>query len=167
MAAMMFLSTILLSFYRLLAGTGDDISSGQDGILATTIATSYMEIAQGLSFDTVTDSSDIALQNVSVLTAPASLGRDYVAEDSMHNFDDFDDFNGFTAEKEAGGTGRRYRTTFKVNYANDTNVGQNSSTRTFLKRLDLKTWRIEPPPVAGARLDTVRMSMVLGYFHFD
>ncbi|MFN0159351.1 MAG: hypothetical protein ACKVRP_14920 [Bacteroidota bacterium] len=167
MAAMMFLSTILLGFYRLLAGTGDDISSGQDGILATTISTSYMEVAHGLAFDTVTDSSDIAINNVSVLTAPASLGRDHVSEDSLHNFDDFDDFHGFTADKEAPGTGRRYRTMFKVYYANATSVGQNSTSRTFLKRLDLKTWRIAPPATGGAQLDTVKMSTVLGYFHFD
>lgn len=167
MAAMVFLSTILLSFYRLLAGTGDDISSGQDGILATTISTSYVELAQGMSFDEITDSSDIALNNVSVLTAPGSLGRDHVSEDSIHNFNDFDDFNNYSVVKEAPGTGRRYRTTFKVSYADPNNVGQNSNVRTFLKRLDIKTWRVAPPPAGGAQLDTVKMSTVLGYFHFD
>lgn len=165
--ALMFLSSILLGFYRILGGTGNDIDSGQDGILATTLSTSYMELAHGLSFDSITDTSNIALQNPSVLTAPGSLGRESVLEDSLHEFNDFDDFNNFTVEKEALGTGRRYRSSFKVHYVNPDNVAQVSTSRTFVKRMDLKTWRVNPPPPPDHQLDTLRMSMVLGYFHFD
>ena len=83
LAAFVFLSTVLMNFYRTLASTGDDISSGQDGILATTIATSYLEIAQGLSFDEVTDSSTLAFLNPSALTSPGALGHDGADEDSL------------------------------------------------------------------------------------
>ncbi len=66
--AFVFLTTILVNFYGLVASTGDDISSGQDGILETTIATSYMELAQGLSYDEIIDSSDIAIHNSRALS---------------------------------------------------------------------------------------------------
>lgn len=167
MAAFMFLSTILLNFYQTMNLSGDQIASGQDGILATTISTSYLEIAQGLSFDVVTDTSDIALYNVNALTAPSSLGREGSSEDSLQNFDDFDDFNNFESTKVAGNTGRRYKTTFKVSYVNIDDVNNISSVRSFVKRLDLKTWRIAPPITRSAPIDTLRLSMVSGYFHFD
>jgi hypothetical protein len=162
--AFVLLSTTLISFYRLLAATGDDISGGQDGILATTITTSYMEVAQGLAFDERTDTSDAAIGNVSALTLPEELGPDIADEDSVHDFNDFDDFDGFEIDKAAGTTGRVYRTRFNVSYASDTDVSQSLNTRTFVKRMDLKTWRIVPPT---PRADTLNLSLVLGYFHFD
>ncbi len=33
--------------------------------------------------------------------------------------------------------------------------------------MDLKTWRIFPVAGANERLDTLRTSLVVGYFHFD
>jgi hypothetical protein len=167
LAAFLFVSTVLLSFYRLLGSTGDDISSGQDGILGTTISTSYLEMAQGMAFDEITDTSDVAIQNASAMTPSARLGPDNGSENSMETFNDFDDFKGFTVEKEAGGTGRRYRTRFDVNYVSPTNIEQVSSSQTFLKRMDLKTWRTFPPAKQSERLDTLKMSLVMGYFHFD
>lgn len=162
--AFVLLTTTLNSFYRLLGASGDDISTGQDGILMTTIATSYMEIAQGLAFDEQTDTTDAALYDISVLTAPSYMGPDVANEDSLHEFNDFDDFDGFVLEKIAPGTGRRYATSFNVNYVNEGNIAEISGIRTFVKRMDLKTWRIHPPaPVA----DTLRLSLVSGYFHFD
>jgi hypothetical protein len=166
-AAFVFLTTILLNFYGLVASTGEDISSGQDGILETTIATSYMELAQGLSFDAVTDSSDIAILNPTALTPALNLGHDGAAEDSIQNFDDFDDFNGLTVDKQPGGTDRKYRTRFTVYYTDPTNVSLLTTTRTFVKRMDLKTWRISPAAGPSERLDTLRTSLVMGYFHFD
>jgi len=162
--AFVLLTTTLNSFYRLLGESGDEISTGQDGILATTIATSYMEIAQGLAFDERTDTTDAAIYDISVLTDPYNLGPEGVMEDSIQNFNDFDDFDGFTLEKEATGTGRKYATQFSVSYVNPSDISEISGTRTYLKRMDMKTWRIFPPaPVA----DTLRLSLVLGYFHFD
>ena len=164
LAAFVFLSTVLMNFYRTLASTGDDISSGQDGILATTISTSYLEIAQGLSFDEITDTSFVATP--ALLTAPASLRRE-AGEDSLHHFNDFDDFNGFTQDKDAGGTGRRYRSRFTVYYVDPVNVESKVMVKTFLKRMDIKTWRTIPAATSGSDLDTLNMSLVVGYFHFD
>ena len=161
----MVLTTILLNFYSVLANSSDIVSGGQDGILATTLATSYTEIAQALAFDEITDTSDIAISNASVLTAPANLGPDTVSENSIDTFNDFDDFHNFVIEREASGTNRRFRTEFKVYYVDPANANNTTATRTFVKRMDLKTWRTYPP-VSG-KTDTLRLSVVLGYFHFD
>ncbi|MGB2960608.1 MAG: hypothetical protein WBG01_01155 [Bacteroidota bacterium] len=164
--AFIVLTTILQNFYRLLGNTGDDITDAQDMILATTIATSYLEMAQGLAFDEVTDTSSVALGNTAALTAPYAMGPDEADEDSVHKFDDFDDFHQFSTVRMATGTNRRFATSFSVSYVNPGDVSQASATRTFLKRIDLKTWRSYPPP-EGSPLDTLRLSLVMGYFHFD
>jgi len=164
--AFMFLTTILLNFYRVAAETGDTIASGQDGILATTIAAAYSEIAQGLAFDEVTDSTNAALVSPTVLTPATSLGAE-AGEDSVRDFNDFDDFNRKSFDKQATGTNRRYRTYFTVSYVNPDNINQVSSVRTFVKRMDLTTWRVSPPPSSPNEIDTVRTFLILGYFHFD
>lgn len=165
MGAFVLLSTILVSFYSVMANSGDIVAGGQDGILATTLATSYTELAQGLAFDHVTDTSDIALQTPSKLTPANRLGRDDSEEISIETFTDFDDFHNFTIEEEASGTNRRFRTDFTVRYVDPANVNTIVTTPTFVKRLDLKTWRTFPP-VTG-KVDTLKLSVVLGYFHFD
>ena len=167
MAALMFLSTSLLNFYRLLGSTGDDIASAQDGILGTTICTSYMELASGLAFDSYTDTSEAALTSIDVLTVPGVLGPEIADEDSVSEFNDFDDFNNFEVEKTAGGTSRKYKAKFNVYYVNPLNISSISFARTYVKRLDVKIWRTFPHATEGSRLDTLRMSQVMGYFHFD
>jgi hypothetical protein len=164
--AFMFLSTIMVNFYRIVADTGDSIASGQDGILATTITTSYMELAQGLAFDEITDTSNVGLTTPDVLTSPSFLGPD-AGEDSLASFNDFDDLNGLALEKTATGTNRRYRTQFEVYYVNPDDINIKSSVRTYVKRMNLKTWRIYPPAASANEIDTVRNSLILGYFHFD
>jgi hypothetical protein len=165
--AFVFLTTIMVNFYGLVASTGDDIASGQDGILETTIATSYMELAQGLSYDEISDSSDIAIHNSSALTPLSNLGPDASSEDSIQNFNDFDDFNGLVADKQPGGTNRVYRTRFSVNYVDPADVENIVTSRSFVKRMDLKTWRIFPAAGVNERLDTLKTSLIMGYFHFD
>ncbi len=160
------LLTILQNFYGLLGTTGGDITNAQDMILATTLATSYLESAQGLAFDNITDTTNLALSSPATLTSPSQLGPEDAQEDSLQKFNDFDDFDGFTVERESGTTGRRFRTTFSVNYVDPANVNTVSAARTFVKRIDVKSWRSYPPPT-GTALDTLRMSMVMGYFHFD
>ena len=162
--AFILLTTTLTSFYRLLGTTGDDISSGQDGILATTIATSYMEIAQGKAYDEETDTSNVAIGNPSALTLPNNLGPDLADGDSIHEFNDFDDLDGLVLETQAGLTGRMYATAFDVNYVDPDDISSISNSRTFVKRMDIMTWRTVPPT---PNADTLRLSTVLGYFHFD
>jgi hypothetical protein len=164
--AFIILTTVLQNFYRILGNTGDDITDAQDMILANTVTTSYLELAQGLSFDQVTDTSSIALHNLSALTPTYALGPDTTDEDSLYKFNDFDDLNNFTLERTATGTNRRFTTHFTVSYVDPNNVNSKVTNRTYLKRVDLKTWRSYPPP-EGSAMDTLRMSLVQGYFHFD
>jgi hypothetical protein len=166
LGAFMLLTTILLNFYRVMGESGTVINNGQDGILATSIATSYKEMARGLAFDQITDTSNVAIGNPSLLTNPILLGPE-AGESDPSQFNDFDDLNGLAQDKQVTGSTSVYRTSFRVYYVNPDNVDQFSSSRTFTKRLDMKTWRVFPPATSDDELDTVRTSMVLGYFHFN
>lgn len=164
--AFILITSILLGFYQLLGTTGDDITNSQDLILATTIATSYIELAQGLSFDEFTDTTNAAVGNPSALTPVSLLGPE-AGEDSIEVFNDFDDFNGLLVEKAATGTNKRFKTKFAVMYVSPDDIEVPAASQTFVKRLDLKTWRSFPIPSASEPVDTFRVSIGLGYFHFD
>ena len=161
--AFILLTTILQGVYSSIGSIGSDLSGGQDGILATTIATSYTEYANGLSFDQVTDSSDIALTSPMLLTYPPGPEA---GETGFDSFNDFDDLNGFVDEKLAGGSSRKYKTLFTVSYVDTSDVSHAVAYRTYLKRLDMKTWRTFPVPSPDEIIDTVKTSVVMGYFHF-
>ena len=163
-AAFVLLTTILQGVYNSLGDVGTDVASGQDGILATTIATSYCEIANGLAFDQVTDTSDAGINSPSVLTYP--LGPE-AGEDSLCNFNDIDDFNNFVDEKVAGASGRKFKTVFTVSYVDTNNIATKIAYRTYVKRLDMVTWRTFPPRALDEVLDTLKTSIIMGYFHFD
>ncbi len=165
--AFLILTTVLLSLYRLLGTAGDDVGNAQDMILATTLTTSYLELAQGLSFDQRTDTAHVAVADPSTLTPVVWLGKDTVTENSIAAFNDFDDFNGFSIEKTATGSNKRFTSTFRVSYVEQGNVDQVSAVPTFVKRLDVKTWRSYPLMTEGQVPDTLRMSVCMGYFHFD
>ena len=161
--AFILLTTILRGVYTSIGNVGSDISGGQDGILATTIATSYTEYANGLAFDQITDTSDIALTSPALLTYPPGPEP---GETGFDSFNDFDDLNGFVDEKTAGGSSRKYKTLFTVSYVDTNDVSHIVAYRTYLKRLDMKTWRTFPVPSADEIIDTVKTSVVMGYFHF-
>jgi hypothetical protein len=162
------LTTILTNFYGLVALVGDDIARGQDDILATAVTTSWAELAQGMAFDNVTDSSDIAFQNPSALTAPSFLGVEAGEnKDSVNSYNDFDDFNGAVLARQAGSSGRTFTTRFTVSYADTNNLNTTISFRTFVKRMDMMTWRSQPPAHANEELDTLRTSIVYSYFNFN
>jgi len=165
LGAFVLLSTIMINFYDMSASASDAIGTGQDGIFLTTLTTSYIEMAQGMAFDNYTDTSYVTGSTIMSLTSPSLLGPE-TGEDSLQEFNDFDDFNGYSAEKEAGTSNRRYRTDFTVRYVDETDLEKVSTSRTFVKRMDLRTWRVFPVAKDG-RVDTLNTSFVLGYFHFD
>jgi len=165
LGAFVLLSTILVNFYGTSASAGDAIGSGQDGIFLTSITTSFIEQAQGLAFDSITDTMHVGLSDITALTSPLNLGPE-AGEDSLQAFNDFDDLNGFSVEKEAGTSNRRYRVEFAVSYVDMTDLEKVLMTRTFIKRLDMKTWRTFPVSRESG-VDTLRTSFIMGYFHFD
>jgi hypothetical protein len=161
--AFILLTSILQGVYSSIGSIGTDISGGQDGILATTIATSYIEYANGLAFDDITDTSDVALTTPAALTYPPGPEP---GETGFDTFNDFDDLNGFVDEKTAGGSSRKYKTLFTVSYVDSSDVSHVVAYRTYLKRLDMRTWRTFPVPTSDEIVDTLKTSIVMGYFHF-
>jgi|GEM_PF-557052 len=176
MGALVLLTTIMLNFYRIFSHSWDTVDGTQMGIDATTIATSIFEMAHGLAFDAATDTMTVSVDNKDQwLTAPASLGPETfpIIEDTLTKFNDFDDFNLYSSNYnnpplriDAGANGI-YKADFHVYYVQPDDVNVQVWERTFTKRMDIEVWRSEPPPPAGADIDTVRMFTVMGYFTFQ
>ena len=168
-AAFVLLSTIMVGFYRNLARSGDTVVDAQSGIAELTLATTYMELSQGLAFDEATIDSYYTAAQINALTSPSSLGPNNPppsgepTEAGFSTFDDIDDLNSFSiTDSSFRGISGIYRTTFSVSYVNPSNLSQVSTTRTFCKRVDMSIWRLYPPAT-----DTLRHSIIVGYFHFD
>ncbi|MBI4546478.1 MAG: hypothetical protein HY707_00750 [Ignavibacteriae bacterium] len=179
--AFILLSNILITFYRLLAESGETINSSQSVITAVSLATTNIQIAQGLHYDEKTINSFINGQSeLNRLTPLGLLGRDsWYGVDSLGNdtlestpelppenqikyFDDFDDFNGWE-QRDTTLEGGIFKTTFLVYYVNPDNVSEPSLTQqTFVKRMDMKIWREFPPS-----RDTLRTSFIMGYWMFS
>lgn len=165
--ALVLLMTTLVGFYRLLSHNGERLEISQSGITSTTIATSLMEVAASLAFDSVTDTTSAAIGNVNLLTAPGALGNEGTEDDSLDKYDDFDDFDGDTLLRAMPGGLGVFTCVFDVNYVNPDNINEISGNRTYVKRLDMRIWRSWPEAQSGETIDTTRMSMIQGYFHFD
>lgn len=162
--ALVLLTTIMMNFYRSYSLNWETIDGTQMGIDATTIATSFMEVAHGLSFDEASDTMYIT--DPGQLTTAGSLGREGAHDDSLHKFNDFDDFHLYETTVDAGDNGI-YGARFEVHYVEPTNVMTPVNYRTYTKRLDMWIWREDPPPPPGSELDTLSMFTVMGYFTFQ
>lgn len=173
--AFVLLSNILITFYRLLAESGQTVDGSQSAITMVSLATSFTQYIQGLRFDELT--IDSLITEPSYLTLPLSLGldnqygRDYpnditIPRENQNQpryFDDVDDFHGKTIrDTTLGGTLGIYAARFRVSYVNPDNAGQISATQTFVKRVDVMIWRED---LASA--DTVYYSAVIGYWMFS
>ena len=163
--AFMLLSTILVTFYGLVADSNRTIDSTQGDITEVALAISFQEIIQGMAFDEATgDSMRVQVNDLSSTLGPDNpppSGEDN--ETNLETFDDIDDFNGYEIDQvNPGGVLGRYRTHFSVFYVNPSDISQVSAGKTFVKRVDMRLWRVSPPGQ-----DTLRTSFVVGYFHFD
>jgi len=163
--ALVLLTTIMLNFYRIFSSSWDTLDGTQLGIDATTIATSYMEIAEGLAFDRNILDENIIVSNEMDLTFPSEFGPPDTV-DHVSEFTVFDHFHGVQDTTTVQGLGT-YVTDFEVHYVFPDNVQQYSGNQTYLKRMNMKIWRLDPPPPRGAGVDTVRMWTVKGYYGFQ
>jgi hypothetical protein len=161
--AFILLSTILQGMLNSTSMINDDIGSSQDGIMMTSLAVSYSEHINSLRFDSVT-AGGAAVTDLSLLTYPCGPEP---GEVDMATFDDIDDLNGYSEERVGGNSNRRYRAAFTVSYCDPTQVDQNSGSRCLTKRLDMKIWRSFPPRGRDEYLDTLKASLVMGYFNFN
>lgn len=139
------------------AETNDSIKASEFTIMATSLGTSLLERAQGLSFDENTISADVS--------TPAALSATLGAEggETENTFDDFDDYNNFA--KTVVGDSVLFKTaTFTVrsfvDYA-DVSGGAvvTSGARTYHKRLRVL---VSSPSLR----DTMRFSTVYSYWYF-
>lgn len=159
--AFMLLSTILVSFYGLVADSTKAFETTQADITEVALAISYQEIIQGMAFDSATVNTYLTTSQMNSLST--TLGPNGSGETDMETFNDIDDFNGYQIDQvNPGGVLGTFRTQFKVFYADPNNPNQNASGKTFVKRVDMKLWRASPPAQ-----DTLRTSFVVGYFHFN
>jgi len=158
-AAFMFLGTVLVNFNRLVLASNEDISSSRDLITATTIASTWIDEAQSLAFDQTTINSPV--YDPATLTDPNCLGPD-AGETDYTTFNDFDDFNGYSITQQSEGNNGLFESDFTVTYVDPENINFHS-VQTFMKRLDIKTWRVDVPVTT----DTVRMFTTMAYFKFN
>ena len=156
-AAFMFLGTVLVNFNHLVVVNNEDLSDNHDLIVAATIASTYLDAAQAMNFDEKAIEDPIS--NPTDLTDPNDLGPD--GEIDIPGFDDFDDFNGYSVTQPAEGNNGLFRSDFTVSYVDPEDINYRS-VQTFLKRLDVKTWRVDVPTT-----DTVHMFTTMAYFKFN
>jgi hypothetical protein len=164
--AFVLLSTILLSFYGLVADSTKTIDTTQGDISMVALAISFQEIIQGMAFDeATTDSMRHQVNDLSSTLGPDNPPPvvDEPDETSLDTFDDLDDFNGYEINQvNPGGVLGTFRTHFDVYYVNPNDISEIYGSKTFVKRVDMRLWRVSPPGQ-----DTLRTSFVVGYFHFD
>ena len=158
-AAFMFLGTVLINFNHLVLASTEDMSNSHDLIIATTIASTWVDEAQSLAFDQTT--VDSPAYDPAKLTDPNSLGTDG-GETDYTTFNDFDDFEGYSITQQADGNNGLFRSDFTVSYVDPEDINFRS-VQTFMKRLDVKTWRVDIPVTT----DTVRMFTTMAYFKFN
>lgn len=155
-AAFAFLGTVLVNFNNLVLANNEDIANSHDVIIATSISATFLDAAQGLNFDENT--VDQPVSSPSDLTDPNGLGPDPGETDMSY----FDDFNGYSVMQQADGNNGTYRSDFVVSYVDPENIN-NRTVQTFIKRLDVKTWRVDIPVTT----DTVRMFTTMAYYKFN
>lgn len=171
--ALVILSLLTMSFYGSMGRANRNISQSEAGITANTLATSFIELAQNTAFDSYTDTmqADDFIANADLLTHWDKLGReDSLVEDSMRKFNDFDDFNGWTEYRTPGGMLGKFRADFRVYYVDTLDVDKEVKYCTFVKRMDIKVWRVEPPldtMETKSVYDTARASCFMGYYKFN
>ncbi len=153
----MLLGTVILSTNRGIRNNSQVILTTNFGLESVSLATSTIEKAQNLAFDAVTDTD--AVNNVTLLTAPSSLGRE---DNNPSDLNDFDDYNN-RLETDTLSTGIYFVRTVVYYVSRNTATGtlDSSTTRTWSKRLDVSVWNKEDP------LTVVRMSTVFSYWFFN
>ncbi|MEK9138925.1 MAG: hypothetical protein AAB393_17535, partial [Bacteroidota bacterium] len=133
------------------------------------LAASGTEVANVLAFDEATVDSFVTTASIDRLTSPSSLGIEYPppspepSEVGFTTFDDIDDLNNFTIiDSTLFGISGVFKTNFNVHYVDPMNLNLVKATRTFVKRINMTVVRLYP-----VSTDTLRYSMIMGYFHFD
>jgi len=154
-AAMMLLSTILLRINATFLSTSTALYETKYDVLAVSLGTSIIENATSKAFDEATVVNPVSSVTDLSLILRAETGEVYP------NFDDIDDFNNYTMTTANDTTflSAVFDVGCQVNYVNQNNPQQISSSRTWHKRIDVTV-------TSPSMQDTIRLSSVVSYWYF-
>ncbi|MBA4251070.1 MAG: hypothetical protein C0425_06175 [Chlorobiaceae bacterium] len=150
----MMLSMLALRLNSTLLITQDTMQNSKFGLLAVSLATSYLEEANRKAFDEITLAQEIT--TVTQLTAVNALGPEI--GEVYPDFDDFDDFNNLIRVDDTMPSAI-FNIRANVVYTTTANPNSTSATRTYHKRINLT---ISSPSMT----DTLRFSTVYSYWAF-
>lgn len=162
-AAIMLLSSVILSTDRNISNTGQVLLNSNVGLEEVSLATSTIEEAEGKTFDENTDTNEVT--ELSQLTPADQLGQENGDPTDLNDFDDYNGLNGNgrlvidTVRVDSVITGIYYDST-RVCYVSPVNgLNHSVDTQTWNKRLDVWVWNKDIP-------DTVKMHTVFSYWYF-
>lgn len=158
LGAVILLSFLILRFNGTTMTAQEMTIDSKMGILAISVANSYIDVAKRLAYDEVV--LDTTKPNILLSDLTSTLGPEL--GESYPNFDDFDDYNLngvvivdtttlINPSKSLKAT--PFYITSTVYYINTANPDIPSMVKTWNKRMDVKVW-------TDGLIDTVRMSII-------
>lgn len=149
--ALILLSAMILRVNSSFLSTDTNVQAAKFGVLATSLATSYIEEASRKQFD---ENTSVAISDSTLLST--NLGLD--GTETISDCDDFDDFNNLdtTITDLPSAT---FDVRCKVSYINPQNPNVDVNYPTWNKKL---TVTISSP----FSQDTIRISSIFSYFKF-
>lgn len=157
LGAMIFLSAIVLNVNTNQLNTEDTMISSKLGLIAVSLATSYVEEANARAFDLAT--VDDFVTDLNALTSASSLGPAY--GEYYPNYNDFDDYNGLNRTDLVDGVPFKIKCT--VVYVEANSLDSKSSNKTWNKKLTVKifTDKINNQTLLK---DTIEVSSIFSYW---
>lgn len=153
--ALLLLALTVLRVNNTILQTDSVMMDSKFGILATSIATSFIEKASKKAFDANT--FDDAVSSLSGLTAANGLGP-ASGETTPETFNDFDDFNGYN-EQISNLPSAVFDVSCEVCYVAPTNPDGVLNTQSWNKRMTVKV-------SSKSSQDTIKISTIYSYWHF-
>lgn len=180
MAAMILLSTVILSVNKNALNTTSSMTENKYQILGVSLGTALIEEAFSKSFDAYTARDPITgdaekADNLSDLTNYYSLGPS-PSERKRRNFNDFDDYNGFVENTSNASMDSVYSETLKNEISAIFKVESDvyyvdPSTDSELKKVNYRTWHKRMDVFVTSKFlnegkDTVKLSKIYSYFYY-
>lgn len=157
--AMILLSIIILSINQGYLVNTEVMLDAKFDLLATSLAISVVEDANGLAFDENT-SGGTTILNVSQLSTIGVDASEYYISREQTDFNDFDDYHDLHIEyNDTTLKSAIYHIDCEVGYITDINPDVFTNSKTWYKKLNVTVY-------SPSMTDTIRMSTVMSYFYF-
>ncbi|MEJ2616076.1 MAG: hypothetical protein P8Z35_14045 [Ignavibacteriaceae bacterium] len=151
--ALILLSSLILRVNSSFLSTDTNVQAAKFGVLATSLATSYIEEASRKQFD---ENTSVAISDSTLLSASSSLGLD--GTETISDCDDFDDFNDLDTNI-TNLPSATFNVSGQVSYVNSQNPDIDVNYRTWNKKLTITV-------TSDFSKDTIRISSIFSYFKF-